>query len=109
MSNWAKALARVKLSARRAERHRRPSEDLIYSTHTRNTGDPMSTLRTNLTHAMLAALAEMEGNHAKLLVYDRANPADAHTKALAEFYESQRAAAAERYDELQMKVEGIPF
>lgn len=69
----------------------------------------MTTLRTNFHHSMLAALAEMEANHARHLVYDRAVPSDGHTKALAEFYESQRAAAAERCDELQAKLESVPF
>jgi hypothetical protein len=69
----------------------------------------MSELRTSLQHSLLAARAELEGNHAKHLVYDRVPRPDAHTKALAAFYEAQRAAAAERCEELKAKMESIPF
>lgn len=69
----------------------------------------MSALRTALQHSLLAALAEMEANQARHLVYDRAHRPDETTKALAAFYETQRAAAAERCDELRAKMEAVPF
>lgn len=69
----------------------------------------MSSLRTNLNHSYLVALAEMEANHAKHLVYDRAHISDTHTEALAEFYEAQRAAAAERCDKLKEQLDSVPF